>query len=77
MEELAIEEINKVHKRAFSILLKNYNAPFGELLIRNNEKNIQVQNPQKLMIEVYKSLNHQIPSFIWELFTRNTINYLQ
>ena len=28
-----------------------------------------------LMIEVYKSLNQQNPSFLWELFARKVINY--
>ena len=28
-----------------------------------------------LMIEVYKSLNHHSPSFLWELFARKEINY--
>ena len=27
------------------------------------------------MIKVYKSLNHQNPSFLWELFARKEINY--
>ena len=27
------------------------------------------------MIEVYKSLNHENPSFLWDLFTRKEINY--
>ena len=27
------------------------------------------------MIEVYKSLNHGNPSFLWDLFSRKEINY--
>ena len=27
------------------------------------------------MIEVYKSLNHENPSFLWDLFARKEINY--
>ena len=71
----ANKEIIRVYKRALSILLRDYDASFDELLVKNEEKTIHVQNLQMLMIEVYKSLNHQNPSFLWELFARNEINY--
>ena len=70
-----IHEIKKVHKRALRIPLKDYDAPFDELLIRNNEKTFHDQNLQKLMVEVYESFNHRNPSLSWELFTRKEINY--
>ena len=60
----ANKEINRVHKRALRILLKDYDASFDELLIRYEEKTIHVQNLQKLMIEVYKSLNNENPFFL-------------
>ena len=71
----ANKEINRVHKRALRKLLKDFVASFDELLIRNEEKTVHVQNLQKLMIEVHKSLNHENPSFLWDLFTRKEINY--
>ena len=58
------KEINRVQKRALSILLRDYDASFGELLVKNEEKPIHVRNLQMLMIEVYKSLNHHNPSFL-------------
>ena len=69
----ANKEINRVHKRALRILLKDYVASFDELLVRNQEKTIHVQNLQQLMIE--ESLNHENPSFLWDLFTRKEVNY--
>ena len=63
-EKTANKEINRVHKRALRILLRDYDAPFDELLVKNEEKTVHVQNLQMLMIEVYKSLNHQNPSFL-------------
>ena len=69
------KEINRAHKRALRILLRDYYAPFDELLVKNEEKAIHVQNFQMLIIEVYKSLNHQNPSFLWGLLTRKEINY--
>ena len=37
----------------------NYDAPFDEMLIRNGEQIVHVQNLQKLMAEVHKSLNNE------------------
>ena len=71
----ANNEINRVHKRALLIALRDYDPSFVELLVSNEEKTIHVRNLQMLMIEVYKSLNHQNPSFLWELFARKEINY--
>ena len=47
----ANKEINRVHKRALRISLKDFDASFDDLLIRNEEKTVHVQNLQKLMIE--------------------------
>ena len=60
----ANKEINRVHKRALRILLKDFDASFDELLIRNEEKTVHVKNLQKLMIEVYNSLNDENRSFL-------------
>ena len=54
--------------------MKDFDASFDDLLIRNEEETVNVQNLQKLMTEVYKSLNHENPSFLWDLFTRKEIN---
>ena len=71
----ANEEINRVHKGTFSILLRDYDASFDELLVKNEEHTIYVQNLKMPMTEVYKSLKHQNPSFLLELFTRKEVNY--
>ena len=66
--------LHRVHKRALRIVLRYYDASFDELLAENEEKTIHVRDLQMLMIEVYKSLNHKTPSFLWELFARKEIN---
>ena len=71
----ANNEINRVHKRALRIVLRDYDASFDELHVENEEKTIHVRNLQMLMIEVYRTLNHQNPSFLWELFARKESNY--
>ena len=36
---------------------------------------IHVRNLQKLMIEIYKSMNHLNPSLIWEFPEKKQVNY--
>ena len=67
--------LTRFHKQALCIVLRDHDASFDELLVENEEKIIHVRNLQILMIEVYKSLNHQKPSFLWELLARKEINY--
>ena len=43
-------------------------APFAELLARGNECTIHIRNLQKLMLEIYKCLNSENPSFMWNIF---------
>ena len=68
-------EINRIHKRALRILLNDYEASFEELLQRNNEQTVHTKNLQKLMTEVYKSLNRQNPAFMLDLFIRKEVTY--
>ena len=71
----ANNEINRVHKKALCIVLRDYDASFDELLVENEENTIHIQNLHMLMIKVYKFLNDQNPSFLWELSARKEINY--
>ena len=71
----ANKEINRVHKRALCILLRGCDAPLVDLLFKSEENIIHVQSLWMLMIEAYKSLKHQIPCFLLELFARKEINY--
>ena len=66
MENNCNREINRVHKRALRALFCDYESAFGCLLTKNNEIAFHTKNLQKLMIEIYKSLNHESPSFMRE-----------
>ena len=50
-------------------------SSFEELIERDNTKTIHTKNLQKLMIEVYKSLNHLNPEYMWELFVKKDVQY--
>ena len=64
------KKVNRVHKRALTILFNDYDASFEELLERVNERSIHVKNLQNLLIEVYNPLNCQNPIFMWDMFKR-------
>jgi len=53
---VANKDLNRIHKRALRILQNDYSS-FEELLRKSNECTIRANNLQKLMFEVYKSIN--------------------
>ena len=69
------KEINRVHERALRVLLGDYESTFECLLTKNNEIAIHTKNLQKLMTEVYKSLNQGSPSFMGEFFVQRELTY--
>ena len=67
--------INRVHKRALRIMWQDIAAPFAELLARGSECTIHIRNLQKLMLEIYKCLNSENPSFMWNIFQTKDVAY--
>ena len=66
-------EINRTHKRALRILFNDYDSSFDELLERSESVKIHVQNLNKLMIEIYKTMNNFNPLYIWEFHEENVV----
>ena len=54
----ANKEVDRTHKRALRILYKDYESSFETLLARSGSDSIHIKNLQKLMTEIYKSMNH-------------------
>ena len=50
-------------------------SSFETLLARSGNNSIHIKNLQKLMTEIYKSMNHLNPSIIWEFPVKNPIMY--
>ena len=71
----ANEEINRIHKRALRRLYNDFSSSFNELLARSGQKTVHLQNLQKLLLEVFKSLHQMNPAFMWEFFERKQSNY--
>ena len=63
-------KINKLQERALSLVYDDYESSFDVLRNKNKSFSIHHQNIQKLMIEVYKSLNKLSPdNFLDSMFT--------
>ena len=71
----AHEEINRIHERALLRLYNDFNSNFEELLTRSGEKTVHLQNLEKLLLEVFKSLHQINPALMWELVERKEVNY--
>ena len=67
----ANKEIDRTHKRALRILYEDYESSFETLLARSGSNNMHIKNLQKLMTEIYKSMNHLNPSIVWNFMKRN------
>ena len=71
----ANNEINRTHKRALRIHLKDYDSSFDELLEKCESVKIHVQNLQKLMIDIHKTMNNLNPSYIWGFHEKKVVKY--
>ena len=71
----ANHKINRTHKRALRILHNDYDSSLNTLLKKSDTVTIHIKNLQKLMLEIYKSMNHLNPSYIWHIHERKEIQY--
>ena len=67
--------INKVHKRALSIVYRDFDSSFQELLTLDKGNTIHLRNLRALMTEVFKSLKNINPEFMWNIFSTKTTGY--
>ena len=60
---------------ALKILHNDYDSSFQSLLARSNSFTIHVKNLQKLMTEIYMSLNNMNPVIVWEFHEKKYVAY--
>ena len=53
----ANKQIDRTHKRALQILYKDYELSFEALHTRIGSNSIHANNLQKVMLEIFKSMN--------------------
>ena len=73
--KVANNEINRTHKRALRTLYRDYESTFEELLDRGDTKTTHKKNLQNLMVEIYKSMNHLNPEYMWDFFVKKDVPY--
>ena len=71
----ANKKIDRAHKRTLMILYNDYSSSFQSLLRRSNSYTIHVKNLQKLMTEIFKSLNTMNPSMVLEFHEKKCAKY--
>ena len=68
--------INRKSKRAMRMIYTNDNdEALNALLQKDGILSIHIRNLQILMVEVYKTINHLNPPYMWNLFTKNVLEY--
>ena len=58
-------KICKIHQRTLRVVYNEYNKSYGELLQLNNNVSIHQRHFQYVALEVFKSLMHLNPEFMW------------
>ena len=65
-------KINRLHERALRLVYDDFVSSFDELLTKDKSFSIHHQNLQRLMIEIFKSINKENPSsYFDQLFVLN------
>jgi len=70
-----LNKICKIHHRTLQVVYDDYNASYDELLQLNNSLSIHQRHLRLLAIEVFKSIMHLNPQFMWSYFEEKTIPY--
>ena len=71
----ANKHIDCTHKRALQILYKDYESSFEASLTRSGNNSIHVNSLQKLMIEIFETMNGLNPPLVWEFHERKHVTY--
>ena len=71
----ANNEINRIHKRALRALHGDYESTFEELLDKFKSLTIHKKNLERLIVEIYKTINHLNPAYMWEFFIEKDVLY--
>ena len=67
--------ICKIDHRTFQMVNNEYNKLYEELFQLNNNVSINQRHLKYLALEVFKSLMHLNPEFMWSYFNENLISY--
>ena len=67
--------INTIHERALRIAYNDFSSNFEQLLLKDNTVTNHTRNLKQLATEIYKTIHHENPSFMEEIFRINESPY--
>ena len=67
--------INRIHKRALRCVYRDYESSLEALLEKDGSFKFHVRNLRTLMLEVFKTLHHLNPEFMWDMFVYKQTSY--
>lgn len=73
--KVANNKIDKIQKKALQALYDDFLSSHEELLRKGNHLTIHEMNKRHLLIQVYKCINKENPSFLNELFETKNPTY--
>ena len=71
----SINKIWKIYHKTLQVIHNDYQKSYDELLDINKDVNIHQKHLRILALEVFKSITHVNPEFVWSYFNANTIPY--
>ena len=73
--KMTINKICKLHYRTLKVVYNEYDKSYEELLEMSKSASIHQRHLQFLVLEVYKSLMHLNPGFMWSYFSEKPLPY--
>ena len=67
--------INRIHKRTLRCVYRDYESSLEVLLEKDGSVKFHVRNLRTLMLEVFKTLHHLNPEFMWDMFVYKQTSY--
>ena len=69
-----LDKIENLHKRTLRLLLSDYVSSYEQLLEKSGKCNMNIRRLRFLCIEIYKTVNDLIPSYMKELLEKKDGN---
>ena len=66
------QKIESIFKRSLHFLFSDFNSSYEELLVKANRPSMNVYRLRVLCMEIYKTINNMNPSFMSDIFIKNS-----
>ena len=73
--KMLVNKTFKTHRRTLQVVYNEYSKSYEEILKLNNNISIHQRHLQFLAVEVFKSLMHLNPEFMWVYIDEKPIPY--